>query len=337
MKSNGKLQSSFSLIMYNTEYLYCWWSMNHERLIFYTRFILAKTFVIGGLLQEVYYNIHRRHRKVTVFSTSCLQFHLVAHRSEALIGWALRWGGRDVIHYGLRWEEGLFDSTLLLSLTICSIRVHCAVFSCYLHFFVSNGCLQAGSHSPWRELLEPGESLLWLVRRGPERNRVSRGKERRSSFKRFVYNLFCPALWMRVVNLLSYVYSQISYNVRFVFERAFTLSKLSNVITMPALCCYCLYWYFCVFKWEKSNRKIKMTFRRLCIPSTAPPLTWRVYALNQLAVGLPFTDGLRAGPTSCERAIQDVILFTCSISQSGMRKVLFLRHYNYAFWLYIYK
>ncbi len=126
---------------------------------------------------------------------------------------------------------------------------------------------------------------------------------------------------MRVVNLLSYVYSQISYNVRFVFERAFTLSKLS--ITMPALCCYCLYWYFCVFKWEKSNRKIKMTFRKLCIPSTAPPLTWRVYALNQLAVGLPFTDGLRAGPTSCERAIQDVILFTCSISQSGMRKVLF--------------
>ncbi len=103
-------------------------------LIFYTCFILAKTFLTGGLLQEVYYNIHRCYRKVTVFSTSCLQFHLVAHRSEALIGWALRWGGRNVIHYGLRWEEGLFDSTLFLSLTICSIRVHCAVFSCYLHY-----------------------------------------------------------------------------------------------------------------------------------------------------------------------------------------------------------
>ncbi len=55
-------------------------------LIFYTCFILAKTFLTGGLLQEVYYNIHRCYRKVTVFSTSCLQFHLVAHRSEALIG-----------------------------------------------------------------------------------------------------------------------------------------------------------------------------------------------------------------------------------------------------------
>ncbi len=157
--------------------------MNHERLNILLLFILAKTFWTAKCYRRFTIKYSQALRKVTVF------FHVVfavthgcaSHRSEALIGWASRWGGRNVIHYGLRWEEGLFDSTLYRASQ--PVRSELTVLSL---LFVSNGCLQAGSHSPWRELLEPGESLLWLVRRGPERDRGSGGKERRSSFKRFV-------------------------------------------------------------------------------------------------------------------------------------------------------
>lgn len=47
-----------------------------------------------------------------------------------------------------------------------------------------DGCLQARPDPPRRELLEPGEPLLWLVRRGPERDRRAGGEERRTGPER---------------------------------------------------------------------------------------------------------------------------------------------------------
>jgi len=90
-------------------------------------------------------------------------------------------------------ERRVFLTVLvsLHSLTTCSIRAQSSCFLQLLHLesvsISQNGCIQIGSHSPWRELLEPGESLLRLVRRRPERDRGSGGKERRSSFKRLVF------------------------------------------------------------------------------------------------------------------------------------------------------
>ncbi len=85
-------------------------------------------------LQEVYYKIFTGVTgRSRFFSMSCLQLHMVAHRSEALIGWASRWGGRNVIHYGLRWEEGLFDSTLYRASQPVRSELT-GVFSCYLYY-----------------------------------------------------------------------------------------------------------------------------------------------------------------------------------------------------------
>lgn len=96
--------------------------------------------------------------------------------------------GRSETSFIRDWDERRVFLTVLLTEKIraqpsCCLQLLTSDLSLVK---TSNGCLQAGSHSPWRKLLEPGESLLRLVRRGPKRDRGSGGKERRSGFKRFV-------------------------------------------------------------------------------------------------------------------------------------------------------